>query len=194
MTTLEWERGEIVTGSTSLKRPTIYKELTSASSANWKDAVALGAFNAIGGLLPLWGTALLYLTISKKLQLSDFVGRGEFALYAAAFFAPSFYVVLRDFAVPFVNRVFFSICLVVGLLVSTLVFAFLIIVRDVATLKAPFLIDEGFLQVCSVVLLIASLALSLIISLLDNIRTNVDVKELNQRAADRLEDDFDKLG
>jgi hypothetical protein len=72
------------------------------------------------GLLPLWGTILLFALLSKKYELYDLLRNGEFVLYAASFVTGGLYSVRHDI---FPLRKVVTMILIVVLLCSSLVFA-----------------------------------------------------------------------
>lgn len=72
------------------------------------------------GLLPLWGTVLLFELLSKKYEFYDLLRNGEFVLYAASFVTGGLYSVRHDI---FPLRRVVTVILVVVLVVSSLVFA-----------------------------------------------------------------------
>jgi hypothetical protein len=72
------------------------------------------------GLLPLWGTVLIFSLLGKKYGLYDLLRNGEFVLYAASFVTGGLYSVRHD---VFPLRKVVTIALIGVLLVSSLVFA-----------------------------------------------------------------------
>src|SRR6266571_6014410 len=57
----------------------------------WRSGYLWLGWAVIGGLLPLWGTALLFLLFGKNIALYEFLRNGEFVLYAASFIGGSMY-------------------------------------------------------------------------------------------------------
>ncbi len=72
------------------------------------------------GLLPLWGTMLIFSLLSKKFELYDLLRNGEFVLYAASFVTGGLYSIRHDI---FPLRNIVSYLLMGVLLVASLVFA-----------------------------------------------------------------------
>lgn len=72
------------------------------------------------GLLPLWGTMLLFALLGKKYEFYDLLRNGEFVLYAASFVTGGLYSVRHD---VFPLRNLTSYVLTGVLVVSALVFA-----------------------------------------------------------------------
>jgi len=70
--------------------------LTTVSGKTWQRTVTWFGFNVLGGLMPLWGTLLLWRLHSQNFQFYDLLKHGEFALYAAAFLAPSLQVIASN--------------------------------------------------------------------------------------------------
>lgn len=81
---------------TLVRRSALLYAITHGSGAVWLETAKWLGFNLVGSLFPLWGTYILLRIQTKSPAFNDFVVHGEFAVYAAAFIAPSLWVILRN--------------------------------------------------------------------------------------------------
>jgi hypothetical protein len=167
--------------------------LRSASKSNWKDAGIWLVFNLLGSLTPVWFGWFLLTLLSRGPSWADFSRHGEFALYSAAMFAPTFYIILRDLEQPvFPGRLPLGLLTLIGTLIATGFFA---AVTTAFLTPEPLLrINQSFLQRGTLGLFAFSAVLAFIATVLDNARFTPDVRRISETQRTNLAKEFDKLG
>lgn len=165
----------------------LIRTIKSSQLSHWSDALMWLMYTLIGGLLPLWGGAVLIKLSGKWEGLSLFFHHGEFAIYSAALLAPTIYVITRAFRIAG-KRVFllFSFCF---LFISAILFA---------GVKSGELfgmqLDIGFLRNATFELFAGSIVLSYLVNVFENVRLSVDIQQIRDQAYNDLSKKFDKLG
>src|SRR6266567_5690232 len=176
----------------------IFKDLTSNSrTAHWREAFFWFCFSVIGGLFPLLATAFVLVIASQQIHLRTFTENGEFALYAAVYVSGGLYIVVRDFKKPFPSRVLIVLLLVVLLLVSALLFVSITLIKLLGSAGLPQvlkLLNQDMVAEISLILLPVTFALSIIITVAENTRTDPDLLAAKSKQLSDLESKFDNLG
>jgi hypothetical protein len=178
-----------------MSRTSFLALLRAAKSEHWRETVFLSAFNVIVSLLPIWGTWLILRLVSRPLTFAAVGGRGELALYAAAFSAPALYMIVRERSIPFPTRPIILLLNIVALLIATIVFAVIVhqevISGSVGSNSSP--IDLRMLWVISTCLMTVSCVLMFFTSLLDAMASDGDIRDVIRAEEGRLETQFDAL-
>src|ERR1700693_4859990 len=97
--------------------------LRNTNRSHWSDASIWLFYNLSGSLAPVWFGLLILEIFSRRPSWSDFSQHGEFALYSAAMFAPTFYIISRDLKLPgFAGRQILVLLTLLGMLAATCFF------------------------------------------------------------------------
>ncbi|MHB8502912.1 MAG: hypothetical protein ACYDCG_19395 [Candidatus Acidiferrales bacterium] len=170
----------------------LFGPLGKLKKSHWYDSFIWLIYNLAGSLAPVWFGILILKLFSRHPGWADFSDHGEFALYSAAMFAPTFYVISRDLKVPgFTGRQILSLLTLLGLLAST---CFFVAVTTAFMDPKPVLeIDHGFLQSGTLDLFVLSVVLSFLVTALDNGRQAPDVNELAAQQQVKLAAQYDAL-
>ena len=172
---------------------TFFRALRNANRSHWNDAAIWLVYTLIGSLTPVWFGWFLLTLLTRNPSWADFSHHGEFALYSAAMFAPTLYIVLRDVRSPgFPGRLTLGLLTFVGTLVATGFFAAV----TTAFLAPPpvLLIDKTFLSRGTFILFTLSALLAFIVTVLDNARLIPDVRQITNAQQAELSKEFDELG
>lgn len=146
-------------------------------------------WNAIGSLLPLWGTAFLLWIFGKDITAYNLLKNGEFVLYSAAFAGSAMYSIRRDL---FPSKNTLQLLLVMSMLVSLLVFV-AITVQSVNDKPEWFRISESAITTVSYLVLIATSLLCFLVTVAEADGAGKDVPEALKRDEKMLNMQFDKL-
>jgi hypothetical protein len=161
----------------------------------WWETAKWLFYTLAGSLLPVWGSCLLLKLFSQKIQWTDFFRHGEFALYSAAIITPAIYLILKEkFNIPFLRRHLCGFLAFSFLIFSTLIFAGVTIIAVNQNVQRPVVLNESFLVHSSIVVFCLSVFLVFFVTLGDNLITQEDLREVEQRSGKKLEKDFDALG
>lgn len=165
----------------------LIKTIKTSNLRHWGDAFMWLLYALIGGLLPLWGGAILIKLSGKWEGISLFFHHGEFAIYSAALLAPTIYLITRAFRIAG-KRVFllFTFCF---LFVSAILFAG---VKSGELLGRP--LDIEFLRNATLWLFAGSVVLSYLVNVFENVRLSVDIQQIREADYNNLSKKFDKLG
>lgn len=125
------------------------------------------AFTLLGGLLPLWGTYFLTLIQNRHSSLYDYVGRAEFALYAAAAASAALFVVSRDLKAPFPCRSWMALVCIALLALSLLLFCGVFNSTPPDPANVPGSLNISFLAWSSIVVFIFAIIASAVVFLID---------------------------
>jgi hypothetical protein len=174
--------------------PKLFAALKYGTRKDWWRSFIWLVFTVIGGLVPLWGGWIILNLFGRQVSWFDFVRHGEFALYAAAFITPAFYLISKEATGTFPQRQFLLLVGLMGLLVATVIFA------GVTAAIAPSSggplpsLNEQFLSRSSWILLVFSLIYAFAVTLTDTIRTQTDPQRIAREQQVDLERSFDDLG
>lgn len=142
---------------------------------HYLDALSWLAYTCLGGLLPLWGSWLLLKVCNQPTPLKDFVGNGEFALYAAAFLSPAMYQLFRTNKGGFPAGKWFGLLVFFLLAFSAILFAGVLVTQKITNAaKLPSVINETFLLTWSTAAFIVSVGLSFVITVIEAARDSYD--------------------
>jgi hypothetical protein len=168
-------------------------QLRNTNRSHWSDAGIWLFYNLSGSLAPVWFGVLILFLFSRSPSLSDFSQHGEFALYSAAMFAPTLYVISRDLKIPgFWARSFLVLLTLLGILAAT---CFFVAVTTAFLVPKPALeINQVFLRRGTFGLFLFSAALSFLVTALDNARLLPDVRGITNQQQEQLLRQFDQLG
>jgi hypothetical protein len=160
--------------------------LRDTTTEHWKDASAWLLYTLVGSLAPIWLGWLILSALSRHPSIVDFSHHGEFALYSAAMFTPTLYIMLKDVRqIRFPWRTILVLLAFTGTGVVTTVFM----------LPPPLLkLDDQFVQTGTVYLFCFSVVLSFLVTVLDNARQAPDITKIAAAQRQNLGDRFDKLG
>lgn len=147
------------------------------------------AWNVIASLLPLWGTALLFLLFGKHIAFYDTLKHGEFVLYSAAFVGGGMYVNRRDL---FPSRNTINILLFLLLIVSLIVFV-AITVLAVGNNPEWLRIDPQVLTYISVADILITIIFCFLITVADASGFGVNIQDIWKKGANKLDEDFEEL-
>jgi hypothetical protein len=170
-----------------------FRALKNASWPHWRDAAMWLGYSLVGSLTPIWFGWLLLTLLSRRPSWADFSSHGEFALYSAAMLAPTLYIILRDLRDPgFPGRLTLGLLVFTGAVIATGFFA---AVTTAFTTPQPLLtVDQVFLRRGTLGLFTLSAGLAFVVTVLDNARTQPDVRGITATRQQELANDFDKLG
>lgn len=129
--------------------------------------------------------------------MSDFLKHGEFVLYSAAFIAPALYVVIKDFReIRFVRRQLFVLIAGFVLIISALVYAGLVTVTSFSDQPEAMrlVVNQTFLSWVSLILLPISVIYAYLVTVLDNHRSDPNIRAELEDKQKQLEKQFDQLG
>jgi hypothetical protein len=176
---------------------TLISSLRSTTQDHWSEASSWLGFTTLGGLVPIWGQIILLMLFSRPFSIFDLLNHGEFVLYSSAFVAPALYLVIKDFReTKFVRRQLFVLTAGFVLFVSALVYAGLVAVLNfsgqLATLQH--VINESFLLWVSLLMLPFSVLYAFLVTVLDNQRSDPNIRAEVEDNQKELEKQFDKLG
>lgn len=145
--------------------------LTHSSLRSWGMTIYWLGFNVLGALMPLWGMYVSFRLHGRMPHLGDFVDRGEFALYTAAFLAPAVQLVVANIkqGVLGLGAVLFALA---G-------WGFSIIIYSGVVLQGG--IDEIFLRRSSLWLFAASLLFAAVVTLVTSQQQNPDVEGFDSK-------------
>ena len=167
--------------------------LKRSEGGHWREASMWLLYNLIGSLTPVWVGFLLLKIYSQQPSLSTFTEHGEFALYAAAMFAPALHTITRDLPVPgFAGRQILLLLCVIGMLISTVFYA------PVATVllatNNEFKIDQQFVRSGTLILFSFAVAIAFVVTVLEIGRVMYDPRRIEAEQQHELAEQFDKLG
>jgi hypothetical protein len=141
------------------------------------------------GLLPLWGTMLIFALLSKKYDFYDLMRNGEFVLYAASFVTSGFYSVRHDI---FPLRNLISALLILVLVIATLVFAAISVV-NVGEHPQWLPIDSRVMMQTSIGLFLISTIICTFITLAEAGQAGLNIPEKLRKDRKSLEAGLDNL-
>jgi hypothetical protein len=176
---------------------TLISSLRSTTPAHWTEAASWLGFRILGGLVPIWGQIILLTLFSRPFSIFDLLNHGEFVLYSSAFIAPSLYIVIKDFReIKFVRRQLFVLLAGFALFVSALVYAGLVTVTSFSDqLEAlRHVVNEKFLLWVSLAILPLSVIYAYLVTVLDNQRSDPNIRAEVEDKQKQLEKKFDELG
>src|SRR5438876_1135465 len=94
-------------------------------------------YTMLGGLLPVWGGAILYRFFVGGATLLHFASHGEFTLYSAALLGPAIYIVVKEREeVSFPSRGSFVLSSIIFLLVAALIFAGITVFQGIKVISS----------------------------------------------------------
>lgn len=160
---------------------------------NWQEAVWLMLFSAIGGLAPVWIGWILLRGYGSSASIVSFAKAGEFALYSAALMAPTIYTIVSERSpMRFVGQPAYMLLAVTGLVLSIAAYA---MIAPVAIGVLPFAgLQIDLIATGTLALYCFCLALSFLVTGLDNARTSDAVTEIVRAQREALDREFDRLG
>jgi hypothetical protein len=171
----------------AVKNITIVNAILDCTWEHWKQATLWAISSAVGSFMPIWGAFFLLRLHREPFQLVEFARHGELGLYAAAFLAPSVYLILKnmrkDKFPPFQGTsVFLAL---VGILMAAFIYAGTNpqLAASAAEKLEP--IDEGYLLQMSGGLLLLALAFGFLVTLID-----ASVNDPDLGTADRVNQFF----
>lgn len=158
-------------------------------SEPWRAGYIWLGWGVIGGLLPLWGTAIVLLLFGQSISLYGLLKNGEFVLYAASFAGGAMYVISRDI---FPSRNALNFLLVLLLLISLSVFVAITVI-SVSNKPEWLNIKENALTWISIIVIVATTLLCFLITIAEASGFGFDVPAALKRDEKKLEKDLDQL-
>lgn len=152
------------------------------------DALWWLLYAGLGGLLPVWGVALLLWGLNTPAGIGELAAHGEFLIYSAAFAAPIIHKIQREGAVPQRLVLFLTI---VTLLAAVILYA-LIQVVDKGGLTVAF--DPTRVVFIGYYLFALSVGLAFVATVFENVQVFSDPRAARSASEKRLEEQFDALG
>lgn len=162
---------------------------------DWQAGALWLGWVVIGGLLPLWGTAVLLGLFGKSVDSHELLKNGEFVLYAASFSGATLYVIRRDI---FPSRNLLTIAHCAVLAICLLVFTALTVTSMLAgqamqqPAQAVHTIAPGALFGWSIAMLVLSCLLGFLVTVADAAQLGFDLKDQAKKDLKQLNSDFDK--
>ena len=144
------------------------------------------AFTLLGGLMPLWGTYILTQIGNKSSTLYDYVGRAEFALYAAATASAALFVVFRDFKAPFPLRSQLGLLFIGFLLIASVLFAGVFSSAPPDPQNSPGSLNIGLLAWLSIGTFAVATVLAVVVFLVDLQVAEFDPRSFEKTQLDAL--------
>lgn len=170
---------------------TFLETIRHAKRSHVVDSVVWFLFTIVGGLLPVWGGAVLLWIAPGNVHWLDFASHGEFALYSAALLAPAIYIVTAGpGGVPFPSRTFVVLIEIILLLLAVLAFSGITFLQRFHVIGA---VEGAEVAIWSIRLFTASAVLSFLVNLVDILIRYPDPRQLAAEGQKALEQDFDKL-
>jgi hypothetical protein len=162
------------------------------TSRHWYESLGWIFATVLGGLMPLWGSYLLFLIKGKTPQLTEFIIHGEFALYSAAMLSAACFLIMREWPTGyFPMRIIFGMTAVAGVVVSALVFAGAF--EASLTPTTPPTLDVEFLKSFSLYFFSLAFVLSYVVTLIDLVGVSIDPQELQAEEDAELANQFHAL-
>lgn len=168
------------------------------SMAPWRAAFLWLGWGVLGGLLPLWGTALLLGLFGKPFHLFELLKNGEFVLYSASFIGGAMYTIRRD-VFPSKNLLNITFCFLIA--ICLIVFAGITVgmlaqgeepASSAAQTEFPHMTQTGLTCVSLIVFALSTLACFLV-TLAEAGGAGADVPEAMKRDGKTLNASFDAL-
>ncbi len=181
---------------------------------HWSDAIAWLFFNLLGALVPIWGSLVILRLFSQNVTLDLFTAHGEFALYSASFLSAGFYVLSKDYGNDFIGQIvgrflqqgrreqirstfpglrWFAMTYIFLIFISALLFAGATFAH-LPNITIP--LDVGLLSDATLVIFVITMALSFVITALDNSVSRLresEIAGLFGQQEQKLENDFDQM-
>ena len=172
---------------------TFLSSIRQTTWSHWCESIISLVYTLAGSLAPVWGGFLMLAIFSRHPGFSDFSQHGEFALYSAAMFAPTAYIIHRDLKVPgFAGRSILGLFCYVGMFIASV---FFVAVTTAFMAPTPVLaINQRFLAEGTLLLFLSSCLLTMLVTALNEARLIPDVRESAAQAQAKLDQDFGKLG
>ena len=159
----------------------------------WRAGFLWLGWGVLGGLLPLWGTAILLLLFDRSISLFELLKNGEFVLYAASFVGGSMFTIRRD-VFPSKNSLTILFVLLVG--ISALVFAAITVTAlgKVSDQSVNWLrISEHALTRMSVFVFVLTTLVCFVVTVVDSGGGGIDIPAELKKEPERLEAEFDRI-
>ena len=123
---------------------------------NWdlgKRILTWGVWQLFGGLLPLWGGALILFAYGQDFHFRDYTENGEFMLYSAALSASALFVLSRELRppFPFPYRALLGLLVIACLGTSVVLFAAVFVGTKLPGGTPVPNLDTGFLSTISLI-------------------------------------------
>lgn len=164
----------------------MFLTIRNASRKSWWQTILWVGYNALGSLIPIWGTYFLIRLHRQHFQMNDFVKHGEFALYAATFLAPALQLVVRNIRDSrYLLGTGAVLAAVFGLLISVVLYSGVVV-----GVKSPQEIDEVFLFWTSIGLFALSLGFAVLVTLIENEQLNPNVRKTEAAEQSILNEKF----
>lgn len=155
---------------------------------HWADAGEWLMFVFIGGCLPFWGVAFLFLLFSQHYSVDQLVGRGELAVFSAGILSSAIPIVTRRVKQPTLDHPRWSIaaCMALLLLCALTLSAVTLTERFAPTLKP----DPSILAIVSLLLLACSLTIGFFAELISSIRSDPNYQVIGSEREQDLRERF----
>lgn len=169
----------------------LFAVVKNAEARYWRESALWIGFTLVGGLMPLWGGAIILALPEGSVPWQELIKHGELSLYSAALVAPALYIVVNErFTVPFPSRAW----LVLAGLVLILSAAFLyggVTALNVGVIAVA--VEDNSVIGWSTTIFLLSLAFVFVISLVENVRIYVNPQTAASARQHELEKRFDDL-
>ena len=156
-------------------------------SENWSDGGNWLLFTLIGGLLPVWGGAIILVLFGNEVSFASFTDHGEFAIYSAGLLASALLVVMREYRARFRERAILGLLSLVLIIIATLIFTAASAGENETTLN----VNRTIMRNASVTLYCITVILTFFLTVLKE-ALEPRLEEISRTGA--LEDRFDELG
>jgi hypothetical protein len=176
-----------------MSRTSLWQGLRATRADHWKDAILLATFSQIGGLAPVWIGLIMVFAYGGHPQLIRFARGGEFALYSAAVLAPTIYLIVSERPTKrFIAQPIYMLIALVAILLSVAGYT---LVAPAAIGVIPYAgLRVDLVAKATIGLFAIAVVFSLIVTSLDNSRTQPPIADMVREQERDLERDFDKLG
>ena len=145
----------------------------------------------IVSLMPLWGSALIFLLLKQHFDLGTFTNKAEFAIYAASYLGGAAHIVMKNFnRKNFPLRPWFFIFILITMIVAAICFA---VVYSNNCNVSPLPLNLDFLRVITLWSFFISLLLAFVTFVEDLVLMSPDIFEINAEQFKKISDDFDHL-
>lgn len=164
---------------------------------DWKDGFIWLGWHFVCALMPIWITMIFLRIFKQPIGFDVFTRNAELAIYSASFLGTCLYVVLRDFRKnSYPSRAVLSIILVPLLLFSGLMFGFIAILDVLKDINIPQplqVFDREFIAGSSLILFPFVFFLTFLIVVVDNVRSNADIRDIQEEDYNQLSHEFEAL-
>lgn len=156
------------------------------------EAVRWLVLTLVVSLMPVWGSALIFMLFKQPFNLDTFTSKAEFAIYAASYLAGAAHIVVKNYKHKnFPLRPWFNIFTSSTVLIVVICFA---AVYSNCFNSNALPLDTALLRKVTLWSFAFSLVLAFVTLVEDQVLSNPDIRRINEAQFEKFNDDFDQLG